>query len=227
MDVGVSGPSILGFPGPLQRAARTELEKLVAYRDQVAEQVTSLKEQLAHLNGELSRIAERESILRQLIDPTNTIDPDVSGVVLRGSRLRIESARLLMLHHGPDRDIYYRDWYELLGPAGFVVLGKKPLATFLTAIGRSPVVERGVGKGAYRISTHRAAEIERELREARAELADARTLAQHDPSVIDQLRPQIDEMTSRCRRLERDLREAELVLAFPQAPGMSRGRASG
>jgi hypothetical protein len=55
--------------------------------------------------------------------------------------------------------IHYRDWFELVQEDGVEIVGKDPLATFLTQITRSPVVVRvDEEQGVYALDPHGAYE---------------------------------------------------------------------
>lgn len=69
--------------------------------------------------------------------------------VLRGARIREAAVRVLAANTQADAPVHYRDWFKLLTAQGFMPAGKDPLATFLTQIGRSPVVRRSTSAGMY------------------------------------------------------------------------------
>jgi hypothetical protein len=103
---------------------------------------------------------------------------DVPSEGLRGQTLRDAAIDVLARRHGLGEPIHYRQWFELLVSEGHRVVGKDPLASFLTQVTRSPVVERAPGDaGVYKVDpvagADRAlrahAQAEGELRQAEAE----------------------------------------------------------
>lgn len=71
---------------------------------------------------------------------------------LRGQRLQEVALAVLKTDWGADRDIHYREWFDLVQAKGHRVGGKDPLATFLSQVNRAPGVE-GLGRrsGRYRL----------------------------------------------------------------------------
>jgi hypothetical protein len=99
------------------------------------------------------------------------------ATVLRGARVRETAVRLLAGTPDARGPIHYRTWFELLTRQGFLPAGKDPLATFLTQIGRSPVVERTSGGGMYQLDFSFPGRARRRLVDLRAELQQAQDLA--------------------------------------------------
>jgi hypothetical protein len=97
--------------------------------------------------------------------------------------------------------------------AGIDIVGKDPVAAFLTNVSRSPVVVRGDQPGAYRIDTSVAAELRRELAEAEAELADVVAVIAQETNPGEHLREHRAQLAAAVRRLEGKVAEAECVLA--------------
>src|SRR5690349_13957772 len=88
---------------------------------------------------------------------------------LRGRRLRDSAIEVLARAGRLGTPIHYREWYSLLTHDGSTVSGQDPLATFLTQISRSPVVQRAEGEsGVYLLDPDAAG------REATRDLNDAR-----------------------------------------------------
>ena len=71
------------------------------------------------------------------------------GELLRGAQIRETAVRVLNATPQPDQAVHYRTWFELLRREGYVPAGKDPLATFLTQIARSPLVQRSTAAGMY------------------------------------------------------------------------------
>jgi hypothetical protein len=115
---------------PAVQAGRAELE----HQRHVLNHFTHARD----ASGSADRVGRR---LRALPDagPTTTAE----GVTrLRGARIRETAVRVLAGHNQPDAPVHYRDWFELLTAQGLMPAGKFPLATFLTQVGRSPLVQR-------------------------------------------------------------------------------------
>jgi hypothetical protein len=87
--------------------------------------------------------------LRAIPDPTAANANPPGTTALRGARIRETAVRVLAASAPPGAPVHYRDWFELLTAQGFMPAGKDPLATFLTQVGRSPVVQRTTSSGMY------------------------------------------------------------------------------
>jgi hypothetical protein len=98
-------------------------------------------------------------------------------VVLRGAGIRKTAVRVLADSTAAGQPIHYRDLYELLRQRGFRAAGKDPLATFLTQIGRSPVVVRSTSAGMYSLDIEFPERARARLAKLRAELEATRGLA--------------------------------------------------
>jgi hypothetical protein len=73
---------------------------------------------------------------------------------LRGQRLQEVALAVLKTQWGIDRDIHYREWFDLVQEQGHRIGGKDPLATFLAQVHRAPgVVGAGARSGRYRLVT--------------------------------------------------------------------------
>jgi hypothetical protein len=136
-----------------------------------------------------------------------------AGKVLRGRDLREAATRVLFLTRGPDREVHYREWLDEVLRAGIDVVGKDPVAAFLTNVSRSPIVVRGDEPGAYRIDSSVAAKLHRELAEAEAELADVVAVIAREPNVGTDLREHRARLSAAVRRLEGQVAEADRVMA--------------
>lgn len=72
---------------------------------------------------------------------------------LRGQRLQEVALQVLEIHWGGEREIHYRQWFELVQEQGHRIGGKDPLATFLAQVHRAPgVVSAGRRSGRYQLS---------------------------------------------------------------------------
>jgi hypothetical protein len=117
-------------------------------REVVAARLAALQEQSRRLH-ELADavdvdIDETARLLRS-IDEMLGLAPQLSidsmHRELRGRKLQEIAVELLRQKRAPGTVIHYREWFELLPEAGLCVVGKDPLATFLTQIARAPAVE--------------------------------------------------------------------------------------
>jgi hypothetical protein len=91
-----------------------------------------------------ARVGDRRSRPR-LVAP----DCEPANGWLRGAAIRRAAVHILAASPNPDRPIHYTHWLELLYDAGHAIRGRDPAATFLTQLGRSPVVVRGDQPGSY------------------------------------------------------------------------------
>ncbi len=77
-------------------------------------------------------------------------EPPEESVLLRG--LRIADAALEVAREHGRRELHYREWFELVRRAGYLIGGANPEASFLTALHRHPAVESvGDRTGLWRI----------------------------------------------------------------------------
>jgi hypothetical protein len=170
-----------------------------AERERVERELLRLSERESNLTLELDAIREARSALQDELVVLRRLSRDlptgemraVDGVrrrlravtddaseakehrevVLRGAQIR-ETAVRVLVSSATSRAVHYRTWFDLLRNEGFIPAGKDPLATFLTQIGRSPVVQRSTAPGMYSLDL-RAPERERaHLARLRAELGD-------------------------------------------------------
>ena len=71
---------------------------------------------------------------------------------LRGERLREVALEVLRRLTASGDPVHYRLWFEALVDSGYRVLGRDPLATFLTQVSRMEHVEKiGSRSGLYRL----------------------------------------------------------------------------
>jgi len=73
---------------------------------------------------------------------------------LRGQRLQEVAVQVLETHWGVEREIHYREWFDLVQEQGHRIGGKDPLATFLAQVHRAPrVVSSGRRSGRYQLAS--------------------------------------------------------------------------
>lgn len=203
----------------LQAAAAAErvriqrdLERLAERREKVIDRLASLDEARASLVARLEAL--ETSVGRATGFPTtDEADEANQDGALRGAAIRIRAVSVLLDRRPADRPIHYRQWFELLEAAGFVVGGQNPQATFLTQIGRSPLVRKADGPGEYMIDTgfeHRGRQRLAGLREQLRALHDRED---SDPARLREVRAERRTLTAEIERTERALEEAAAAWA--------------
>jgi hypothetical protein len=160
----------------LLRLSRRE-DSLTHELDAIREARSALQDELVVLQrlsrdlpaGEIRAADDERRRLRVVTEASQAVEG--REVVLRGAQIR-ETAVRVLASSATSQAVHYRTWFELLRNEGFVPAGKDPLATFLTQIGRSPVVRRSTAPGMYSLDL-RAPERERaRLAQLRAKLGD-------------------------------------------------------
>lgn len=130
---------------------------------------------------------------------------------LAGAALRETVTRVALRRNAHGRPIHWRTWYGWLHESGFDAAGKRPEATFLTQLGRSPLVCRGEQEGVYVLDVEL-------LNRRRAELVElTRRLGDLPPpdqlALIGDVRSERRETQQQIARAERRLEEAWRTLA--------------
>lgn len=126
--------------------------------------------------------------------------------MLRGSQIR-ETAVRVLASSATSQAVHYRTWFELLRREGFAPAGKDPLATFLTQIGRSPVVQRSTAPGMYSLDLRAPERIRTHLDQLRAALGDVGEMP--PGSTLDE----IARIRESRARLDSEVASAEQALA--------------
>jgi hypothetical protein len=130
-------------------------------------------------------------------------------VVLRGASIRETAVRVLADSAAAGQPIHYRDLYELLLQRGFLPAGKDPLATFLTQLGRSPLVTRSTASGMYSLDIAFPERARARLAQLRAELEETHaSAAGAGVDAIAQARERRAALTREVEATERALEEA-------------------
>jgi chromosome segregation ATPase len=208
----------------LQRAAEAERDELRKTRQQLLSKREEVLTRLHELDEALAELRDREMVLDQLVPATATRAAEVepsevaeAHELLRGPAIRETAVHVLTATGGVEA-IHYREWFKLLGAAGYSVAGKDPLAVFLTQISRSPVVRKGTQAGVYELDLESPARLRRELNRLQSELRD---LADEPQSTLSlaQVRSRRERLTTAIGRLERELEEAERVLREASGEG--------
>jgi hypothetical protein len=204
----------------LLRAARLESSRIDRDLQAIEARRTGLRAQLAELDRETDKLVRRRTLLGELVGSADTPEDSrlqtAPHAVLKGRELRTVAGRLLWASHGT-QEVHYREWFERVLTAGYVIGGKDPLASFLTNVRDSPTVARGSEAGYYRLDPTSMTDIEQKMSEVSAELDDvrrslARARAEELPGrQIDALRAHRDTLAQQLRRLEVDVEEVRQV----------------
>jgi hypothetical protein len=219
----------------LQAAAAAERQRLERELDRLAARERELAAELAAVQKARAALAEEVGVLNRLAN--DAVPPQIPGtvgrrlravpepgstssngrMVLRGAAIREAAVRVLAAHSQPDKPVHYRDWFELLTAHGFVPAGKDPLATFLTQIGRSPVVRRSTASGMYVLDLEFPERARLKLAQLSDELAHAQAVsASNSVEEIAAAREARARVTAEMHELERRLEEALRCLAAPE-----------
>jgi hypothetical protein len=207
------------FSDGFEQLAREEAERLRVRALEVRVRSKRWAERAADLAEEAGRLEARVTHLDELLGRAPQLRLDLQTQVLKGQMLREEAVRILVEQRGTRQPIHYRDWYGLLRDAGLGAAGKDPIATFLTQITRSPLVQR-VNGGVYQVDPVAAYELAREeLSRATRELTTAEDAlgaeADHNGqgnAKVGAVRTAHERVTTAQRRLDAILAARSLVL---------------
>lgn len=141
--------------------------------------------------------------------PDADIQPTNGVTVLRGARIREAAVRVLAANADAEVPVHYRDWFQLLIAQGFMPAGKDPLATFLTQVGRSPVVKRSTASGMYVLDLNFARRARERLAQLAVQASEVQDLSP-SPTVeeIATARERRAQLAGEMRETERQLEEA-------------------
>jgi hypothetical protein len=135
--------------------------------------------------------------------------PTNGATVLRGARIREAAVRVLAANAPAEAPVHYRDWFELLTAQGFMPAGKDPLATFLTQIGRSPLVQRTTSQGMYVLDLKFPQRARERIARLSADLAATQELSPN--ATVEEIaaaRERRAQLTAELQETERHLEEA-------------------
>src|SRR5438270_4071996 len=118
-------------------------------RDLLATRLAEAQERIEHCE---TLAAEAREEAKSLADSIRAIE-EVAGLApqmaiceiseeLRGERLREVALEVLRRLSSSGDPVHYRIWFEALVESGYRVLGRDPLATFLTQVSRIERVEK-------------------------------------------------------------------------------------
>lgn len=221
----------------MRSAASAELERVERELLRIDERERELAEGLATLGGMRAELTEQLVVLRRFADEPS--EPDESprrlrvlhggesaGATLaatpashelRGARIREVAVQVLSRTPEGRAPIHYKTWYELLRARGFMPAGKDPLASFLTQIGRSPVVRRSSAAGTYTLDVEFPTRAREELASLREQFQSAARLpANATIAEIADARARRSELGAAVDTVERMLEEA--VRSFQSPP---------
>jgi hypothetical protein len=141
------------------RISREWSEELAAEYRQLVVRITDQRERADRLRALADQLEEAsgadEALLAEfegLVGAADQLTLEQLDPRLRGQRLQEVALEVLSRERRPGEDVHYREWFELLREAGYLIGGRDPLATFLATVARSPEVERvGSRSGRYRL----------------------------------------------------------------------------
>jgi hypothetical protein len=128
-------------------------------RDVLALRLAEAQERVEHFE---TLVAEARDVAKSLADSIHAIE-EVAGLApqlaiceiseeLRGERIREVALQVLQTLSASGDAVHYRIWFDALVESGYRILGRDPLASFLTQITRIEKVERvGRRSGLYRL----------------------------------------------------------------------------
>lgn len=219
----------------LINAARAERSRLHRSLDRLDERARRLRDELAEVERAASEVRARLSVLAQVahddeldsaltrahlraVSESPTQEHRATRGYLKGAEIRIEAVRILASQPNPTRPINYNEWYELVTAAGYGVSGADPKASFLTQVGRSPLVQRTSDRGIYVLDLEVPRRLRHRLHQLHAELA-ALHEGQQTIDEIATVGARRAELTSEVVRVERALEEALASLGMePEDP---------
>jgi hypothetical protein len=198
--------------------AEQEAERLRAEARRLRDQANEL---IGRANAKIRQAVGYEGELRELdelLGRAPQLRIDLIDDELRGQRRTAVAPELLVTRQPVGRPIHYRDWFRLVVESGHRVVGRNPLASLLTEIARSPLVERAsLGTGIYRIDLEAAeARAEADVRQAETQLAVAQTALESAPGDADRRTAVI---AAKRRRTAAERRLGEVVTATNRLRG--------
>lgn len=194
----------------MTKAVERERERLQVQRSRLADRLGHIDVEAEALRGKVQELDDQLELLDRVLASQGGA-PGRGTQILRGAALRQQALETLVAQVGCGQAVSYRDWYEMLLRNGFVVSGKRPLATFLSSISRSPLVVSGPQAGTYAIDLSAADGLRQELSELQAELRDLDGhLAIRGPGATPLRQHRVNLLAS-IRRAERNIQEADQV----------------
>jgi hypothetical protein len=218
----VATPEPLEHSRRLVKAAQAERVRLERELHREVENLGRLRRSLENADKRADQLRERLSLLSTFADGEEPLagraasdnvvrfpeaDVEPPHGYLKGQAIRILAVRLLIERGLEAKPIHYSQWFSLLRDAGYDISARDPLATFLTQIGRSPVVSRGSEAGVYLLDLTAPERLSVQLNELNAELL-ALHHGQQTIAEIADVRERRGELVAAISRVERELEEA-------------------
>lgn len=209
----------------LQAAAAAERDRLDREIDRIGARLARLYAEAQALEKVVGELDEQRELLNHFAEEIEAgvasatrrlrVVPDAESAqssgatILRGARIRETAVRVLAANTPSGAPVHYRDWFNLVVAQGFMPAGKDPLATFLTQIGRSPVVRRSTSAGTYVLDPEAVKRIRARLAQLTAALSE---LAEVGPEAgVDEIataRERRTQLTTQLHETERQLQDA-------------------
>jgi hypothetical protein len=219
----------------LRSAALAERDRLLRDLDRTDKRISALRSDLAEAERNAGDIRRQLALLAQLAHDEEqdsafpvqrslrAVEPAIGAAAteyeapprgyLRGADIRVAAVRILASTENPARPIHYGEWYDLLTQAGYGVAGRDPQATFLTQVGRSPLVKHTGERGFYALDLDAPRRLSERLHELHTELAGLHQ-GQQTIEAIATVRERRAELTSEYAKVERELEEAAIALGL-------------
>jgi hypothetical protein len=198
-------------------AARRRVDELASQRHELAARLQTLSaaEDAARLSlAALIAVAgDAGQLVPDLVDETV---PSDNLRRLSGVELREMIARVALQRQAVGRPVHWSEWHTWLREAGFEAAGKKPEATFLTQLARSPVIRRTAQDGVYVLDLGQFAHQREQLNLLHHRLSDLPPPDQL--ALLGDARTQRRELQNEIARTERAIEEMWRVLANERPP---------
>ncbi|MBV9309776.1 MAG: hypothetical protein JOZ73_03035 [Solirubrobacterales bacterium] len=138
--------------GEFLRAAQAERDHLAKCLGEAQERMEHFETLAAEAREEAKRLADSIHAIEEVASLAPQLAMSEINEELRGERLREVALQVLQRLSASGDPVHYRIWFDALVQSGYRILGRDPLATFLTQITRIEHVE-GVGRrsGLYRL----------------------------------------------------------------------------
>lgn len=138
--------------GEFLQAARLERDLLAKRRVEAQERVEHFETLAAKAREEVNSLANSIRAIEEVAGLAPQLAMCAINEELRGERLREVALQVLHRLSASGDAIHYRIWFDALVQSGYRILGRDPLATFLTQITRIEQVESvGRRSGLYRL----------------------------------------------------------------------------
>lgn len=189
------------------RSLRSEaLERLRRRRDELAAQLLRLT---ADYEEVVRKIAEGETGDRDAGLRNSEIQAParLRSHELGGASIRRVAVKVWLTTRPADAPMHYREWYSLVSGAGHVIVGRDPVASFLTQITRSPLVRHAGRPGEYVLDLEFEQRARQELQSLYADLVQAHRPQEPYSATSEKRREERRVLTARVEQLERAVRE--------------------